>query len=331
MTPRRSRAAQMDEHHITFGPVPSRRLGRSLGINNVAAKVCTYSCIYCQLGPTTEQIVEATEFFSPAQIREAVASRLRTLRAGGVGVDYLTFVPDGEPTLDACIGQSIAALRDLDIPVAVITNATLLSSEDVRAGLRGADLVSVKVDSVDERVWRRINRPHGDLRLDRLLRGIRDFAAGYSGTLISDTMLIAGLNDAPESLRATADFLSSIAPRTAYLAVPIRPTAVGGIHGTDEAGLIRAHEIFAARLPAVELLTGHEIGEFAHTGDARSDLLAITAVHPMRKADVGRLLAADRAEWNLVDGLLAEGVLKELEYEGELFYVRPVRCGRQVM
>lgn len=92
--------------------------------------------------------------------------------------------------------------------------------------------------------------------------------------------------------------------------------------------LTRAHEIFSARLPSVELLTGHEVGEFAYTGDARSDLLAVTAVHPMREADVRHLLSKDQADWALVDDLLAEGILKSTMYEGEHYLLRPVRCNR---
>jgi wyosine [tRNA(Phe)-imidazoG37] synthetase (radical SAM superfamily) len=141
-------------------------------------------------------------------------------------------------------------------------------------------------------------------------------------------MLIAGINDDKGSLSDTADFLAEIAPRTAYIAVPTRPTTVNKAHATDAAGLTRAHEIFSARLPSVELLTGHEVGEFAYTGDARNDLLAVTAVHPMREADVRRLLRKDHADWALVENLLAEGVLKSTTYEGEHFYLRPVRCRR---
>ena len=100
------------------------------------------------------------------------------------------------------------------------------------------------------------------------------------------------------------------------------------MHATDEVGLTRAHGIFSARLPAVELLTGREIGEFAYTGDARSDLLAVTAVHPMREPDVRRLLTKDQADWALIEDLLAEGILKSTIYEGEHYYLRPVHCNR---
>jgi len=317
------------EHRIAFGPVPSRRLGQSLGINNVTTKSCSYTCVYCQVGQTTDKAIEPRSFFTPQQIHDAVATRLQQLRADGQRVDYLTFVPDGEPTLDSRLGDNIEALRDLGIPIAVITNGSLLWREDVRARLSKADLVSIKVDAVDEAGWRKVNLPHRDLELATILQGIRSFAAGYTGTLITDTMLIAGLNDSEASLTATADFIAGIAPQTAYLAVPTRPTTVKDVHGSDEAGLLQAHQIFAARLAEVELLTGHEVGPFAHTGDAREDLLAVTAVHPMREDDVRRLLAEDGADWQLVETLLAGGELKMLTFEGERFYLRPVRRGRQ--
>ena len=316
------------EHHIAFGPVPSRRLGQRLGIINVTTKACSYTCVSGQVGQTTEKIIEPRAFLSATRIHEAVAARVEKLSARGLAVDYLTFVPDGEPTLDIALGESIDALRDLGIPIAVITNSTLLSRDDVRSRLYRADLVSVKVDSVHEDAWRRINLPHHDLSLAAILQGVREFAAGFGGTLITDTMLISGINDDTASLTDTADFLAKISPRTAYLAVPTRPTTVMKAQGTDESRLIHAHEIFAARLPSVELLTGHEVGEFAHTGDARTDLLAITAVHPMREPDVRRLLAKDQADWRLVEALLAEGTLKSADHDGERFFLRPVRCSR---
>lgn len=311
-------------HRIAFGPIPSRRLGRSLGVNNIPAKVCSYACRYCQVGPTTQLSVEPRAFMDPERIRDGVAEHLLRIRAGGQDADYLTFVPDGEPTLDARLGESIDALRELDVPVAVITNGSLLWLADVRARLGRADLVSVKVDSVLETVWRRVNGPHRDLDLDLILAGIATFAAEFSGVLITETMLVAGLNDSPESLKPTADFLAGIAPRTAYLAVPIRPPAVEGTQIPAEARLIAAHEVYAQRLPEVELLMGHEVGDFAHTGDAREDLLAITAVHPMREAAVRTLLAGDGAGWEVVEELLAEDGLRAVAHEGERFYLRPI-------
>lgn len=316
------------DHRIAFGPIPSRRLGRSLGVNTIPAKVCTYGCPYCQAGVTTERTLVPRAFFSARQVLDAVAERLALLRRAGQDVDFLSFVPDGEPTLDSGLGESIDALRPLGVPIAVITNATLLGRADVRARVRRADLVSVKVDSVLPTAWQRVNHPHPDLRLVEVLDGVRQFASEYSGTLLTETMLVAGANDGLESLEPTAEFLATVGPRTAYLAVPLRPPAVAGTRGPDEPGLVRAHEVYSRRLPSVELLTGHEPGRFGHTGDAREDLLATTAVHPIREAAARELLAADSVGWDVVDALVAEGRLREVDYGGQRYLVRPPRPPR---
>ncbi len=309
-------------HQIPFGPVPSRRLGQSLGVNHIPAKTCSYDCRYCQVGPTTLKSVEPEAFFTPAEVLAAVSAHLERVRAGGGRVDYLSFVPDGEPTLDLRLGESIDALRPLGVPIAVITNATLLWRPEVRERVARADLVSVKVDAVHEDAWRRVNRPHRGLELAVVLQGIRDFAREFRGTLLSDTMLLDGINDGEAEVTATADFLAGVGPQTAFLAVPTRPTAAAHSRGAGPAALARARAIFEARLPRVEVLAGPESQDFAHTGDARADLLAITAVHPMREAAVRRLLTDDGAGWELVDRLLAEGALEVLEGDDERFYRR---------
>lgn len=148
---------------IAFGPVPSRRLGRSLGINNIPPKACSYSCIYCQVGPTTATETERRSFYPPEEVAKAVAARVKQLETEGACPDFLTFVPDGEPSLDENLGSAIDLIRSLALPVALITNGSLLWDATVRRDLTCADWVSVKVDTVREDVWRRINRPHPSL------------------------------------------------------------------------------------------------------------------------------------------------------------------------
>ena len=133
---------------IAFGPVPSRRLGQSLGINNIPPKSCSYACVYCQVGRTLELAVERRAFRPPVEVVHRVETRVREVRARGEAIDYLTFVPDGEPTLDLHLGREITGLRPLGIPVAVITNAFLLDRSDVQSDLLRADWVSLKVDAV---------------------------------------------------------------------------------------------------------------------------------------------------------------------------------------
>ena len=148
---------------ITFGPVPSRRLGRSLGINNIPPKVCTYACVYCQLGQTNKMRIERQAFCGTEVILGEVRDRVASAFDQGDAIDYLTFVPDGEPTLDLNLGVEISALRELGIPIAVISNASLIWREDVRAELMAADWVSLKLDAILLPTWRRIDRPHGSL------------------------------------------------------------------------------------------------------------------------------------------------------------------------
>ncbi|MGD9237213.1 MAG: radical SAM protein, partial [Desulfobacterales bacterium] len=136
---------------IAFGPVPSRRLGRSLGINNIPAKICTYSCVYCQVGKTTRMQIERAPFYRPEEIFRDVENKIEQAQRKGESIDYLTFVPDGEPTLDANLGQEIELLKSLGPKVAVITNGSLIWRKDVRSALAKADWVSFKIDSLTEK------------------------------------------------------------------------------------------------------------------------------------------------------------------------------------
>jgi len=266
--------------------------------------------------------VDRDAFYDPEEIIRAVEARLSELRRKDEPVDYLTFVPDGEPTLDLNLGQEIELLKQLSIPVAVITNSSLIFREAVREELSQADWVSLKVDAASEPVWRRINRPHKELDLAEIKQGLLEFARTFRGTLASETMLIQGLNEDTAELEKTAKLLAELEPAIAYIAIPMRPPAEAWVKPADEGAVARAYALFSERLPRVELLIGYEGNAFSTIGDAVQDLLSITAVHPMRKQAVQELLARDRADWEVVRRLLAEGKLVELTYRGERFYLR---------
>ena len=307
---------------IAFGPVPSRRLGRSLGINNIPPKSCSYSCLYCQVGATHGQLIKPQDFYTPEEIYQEISEQLQKVHSSDGTIDYLTFVPDGEPTLDINLGEAIDLLRPLNIPIAVISNASLLWHKDVREAIGKADWVSVKVDSLIEGIWKQINRPHEALRLDDIMNGIRQFARQFHGELVAETMLINGVNDNKESVTSVADFLHEIGVSRSYLSIPTRPTAETDISGPDEVTVNRAYQILASRLPHVEYLIGYEGDAFAFTGDVRHDLLSITAVHPMRESAVKELLGRAKAEWSLVEELMARGMLKEVDYLDKRYFVR---------
>jgi len=307
---------------IAFGPVPSRRLGRSLGINNIPPKHCSYSCIYCQVGPTAAPEIAPREFYPPETIVAEVARLLAATRARGETVDYLTFVPDGEPTLDNRLPAAIDLLRPLGLSIAVISNASLIWRADVRNALRRADWVSLKVDSVVEDTWRRINQPHPALKLADILDGICTFTASYRGTLCSETLLVAGVNDAAAEVGAVADFLAAAGIGLSYLAIPHRPPADAGVACPDETAVTRAWHILAERVARVELLTAYEGDEFPPLDDPREQLLAITAVHPMRESAVRAMLARAGRDMALAQELVASGELRQIHHGGETFYIR---------
>jgi wyosine [tRNA(Phe)-imidazoG37] synthetase (radical SAM superfamily) len=314
---------------IAFGPVPSRRLGRSLGIDNIPPKACSYACVYCQVGRTVELTTERRAFYPPEQVVQAVESRVREVRARGEAIDYLAFVADGEPTLDLHIGQEIAALRPLGIPIAVLSNASLIDHEGVQSDLLRADWVSLKIDAVRGDVWRRLNRPHGRLRLDGQLQGGLRFSRRFAGTLATETLLVAGLNDDEAHVDELGRYLESLGPDVAYLAAPTRPPAEEWVRPPEDDVVFRAYQSLAAWLPRtrVELLLGDEGNAFASTGDARADLLEITAVHPMREDAVADLLARTGQEWSVVEELVGEGRLGRREHRGRTFFARRLDAG----
>ena len=310
---------------ISFGPVPSRRLGRSLGINNIPPKVCTYSCAYCQVGRTTEMQAERRAFYDPEEILTAVQDKVERAKEVWESIDYLTFVPDGEPALDVNLGREIDLLRTLGIKIAVITNASLIGREDVREALMKADWVSLKMDSVREDVWRRINRPHGALRLDAILQGALEFAGEFKGELATETMLVAGVNDGVENMGEVASFLARLQPNFAYLSIPVRPPAEQWVHPPGEQIVNRAYQILSKSVSQAEYLIGYEGNAFAFTGNVEEDLLSITSVHPMREEAVSEFLARASATWAVVRELIEQGQLVETRYEGRTFYIRKIR------
>ncbi len=310
---------------IAFGPVPSRRLGRSLGINNIPPKLCPYSCVYCQLGRTLRQQIDRQAFRQPEELVATVREKVTACQESGEQIDYLAFVPDGEPTLDANLGHAIDGLRPLGIRIAVISNASLIDREEVRADLAKADWVSLKVDAALETTWRRVDRPNRKLSFSSLRDGVRAFAKRFEGELTTETMFIAGVNDSEEDVRATADFVGELNPALAYLAVPTRPPAEAWVRPATEEAIARAYAIFQKAHDHVELLVGYEGEAFSATGDAREDLLSITAVHPMRAGAVRKLIDHTGAQWELVVELVRQGQLVETRFGPHVYYLRPIK------
>ncbi|HEX68954.1 MAG TPA: radical SAM protein [Candidatus Bathyarchaeota archaeon] len=317
---------------LIFGPVPSRRLGRSLGINNIPAKTCSYSCVYCQLGKTTNMTTRRQAFHEPEEIYKEVKNKLDKVVSRRERVDYLTFVPDGEPTLDISLGKTISLLKRIGIPIAVLTNASLLWHDEVRENLLEADFVSVKIDVVSQDLWKSINRPHKSLRLNAILEGIKEFAKMFKGKIVSETMLIDDVKYNSE-FEKIAEFLGELHKLDkAYIAIPTRPPAEKWVKPAKEEVINHAFQVFSEELGVnrVEYLIGYEGNAFAFTGKVEEDLLSITAVHPMRKEAVTEFLKKANADWEVVEKLLKESRLIELGYEGKKYYMRKLPSRRKI-
>ncbi len=307
---------------ITFGPVPSRRLGRSLGINNIPPKICSYACVYCQLGNTLKMKIDRASYYSPQQIFKSVAQRVQQVLAKGERIDYLAFVPDGEPTLDINLGRTIDLLKSLDIPIAVINNSSLIYREDVRKDLLKADWVSFKIDAGDKNLWEKIDRPHGKVHFEDIKKGILTFKQNFTGILATETMLINGLNDSIKKIEAIAILLKYINPQIAYIAIPTRPPAEKNINPASPTNINRGFQIISSAVDKVELLTGYEGNAFSFSGNARKDILSITSVHPMREDAVASLLKKSAEHWSLIDNMVSEKELIRTQFNGKTFFLR---------
>jgi wyosine [tRNA(Phe)-imidazoG37] synthetase (radical SAM superfamily) len=319
------RERKNEKKMIAFGPVPSRRLGQSLGINNIPPKICTYSCIYCQVGRTLNMQVERKAFYKPEDIISEVKEKIRKTKGKGDLIDYLTFVPDGEPTLDVNLGHEIELLKKSGIKTAVITNSSLLWKKEVRNELSAADWVSLKIDTVNESTWQKINRPHGALKFEEILNGILEFADTYERMLTTETMITRDINDSLDEMNKVSDFISKINPKQSYIAVPTRPPAENYVQSPTERFINRAYHLFRERLIPVEYLIGYEGNAFAFTGDVKNDLLSITSVHPMREDGVKEFLKKANADWRIIERLIEENKLVEVTYNRNRFYLRKIK------
>lgn len=311
---------------IVFGPVPSRRLGRSLGINNIPPKICTYSCSYCQLGVTKKKSIEKQQFYEPSFIYEQVKSKIEKINLQNEVCDYLTFVPDGEPTLDNNLKEEIQLLKTFQKPLAVITNSSMLWDENVRQSLLKTDLVSIKVDAITETLWRKIDHPHKLLNLESILEGIQIFSNEFKGKILTETMLLNKINySTTNEFLKIATFIKSLKNiEKAYISIPTRPPALNWAVAPSELIINQAYQEFTSILgnDKVEYLIGYEGNAFAHTGDVITDILSITSVHPMRKSAVEEFLKVAKEDWKIIEKLLKEKKLVKIDFENKEFFMR---------
>jgi len=277
-----------------YGPIPSRRLGQSLGVDPIPLKTCNWNCVYCQLGRTSPLVNERREW-AP---RDAIVAEVATALASHApdAINYVSFVGSGEPTLHSGLGWMIRRVKEFSrAPVAVITNGALLSDAMVREELCAADVVMPTLSAGSEALYRRIHRPHPDLHLADMVAGLVEFRRAYAGRLWIEVMLLRGVNDDDASLRALAALLEQSAPDQVHLTLPDRPPTEPWIEPPDADGLMRATAILGGVLGKAAQVVPPSGVRFDFSGMAAPEeqLLAIFARHPMSEAQVAQALADD--------------------------------------
>ncbi len=288
-----------------FGPVQSRRLGRSLGIDPVPLKTCNWNCVYCQLGRSRPMVGERAEYVPTQEIMDESRETLASPATNEI--DWVTFVGSGETTLHVHLGALIRETRRFSsAPIAVITNGSLLSDPQVRRELGAADAVLPALDAGSRELYRRINRPHPHFPFDQHIRGLVDFRRSFAGKLWLEVMMLQGLNDPDAALRDLRSAIERIRPDRVHLAMPYRPPAEAWVRPAGEEGMMRARAILGEVAAVLHPAEGeiHLAGET----DLREAILGVITRHPMRLEELKRMLG-DR------DEEAVESALESLEEE----------------
>jgi wyosine [tRNA(Phe)-imidazoG37] synthetase (radical SAM superfamily) len=305
--------------NFVFGPVPSRRLGQSLGIDTIPLKTCNWNCVYCQLGRSVPLVNQRRNYFLPEAILAEVQMALAAYEPGEI--DWITFVGSGEPTLHAGIGLLIRQVKALtDRPVAVITNGALLYLPELRTELIAADAVLPTLDAGTPKLYRTINRPHPDITFERLVRGLIAFREQYTGKLWIEVMLVRGLNDAEPALQEIAAILRQIEPDAIHINLPIRPPAEPWVQPPDENALRRALTI----LGDIAQMVRPAQGTFNLAGgtSVSAAMISLITRHPMSDEELRQTLKqwAPQQVEEVLTFLLASGQAQVVERSGTHFW-----------
>ena len=315
-----SEGAESSRARYVFGPVFSRRLGQSLGIDPIPAKSCNWNCVYCQLGRTVPLRSERAEYFPSADI-VGEAEALLSKQAEGT-IDWVTFVGSGETLLHSGLGWMLRRMKEItDLPLAVITNGSFLSDPEIRRELFPADAVLPSLDAGTPDLFKRINRPHPGISFHQHVAGLEAFSREYRGRLLLEVMLIQGLNDTEEALSDLAAIVDRINPDGIHLSRPDRPPAEPWVAPADDEGFMRA----ASALGSVaQVLHPAESILFLDNPDSAFEiLLGVLIRHPLSETQLQRALAhwpgADASAF--LDSLERSARIKKTERHGERFWV----------
>jgi wyosine [tRNA(Phe)-imidazoG37] synthetase (radical SAM superfamily) len=300
--------------HI-FGPVLSRRLGFSLGVDLVPFKTCTLDCVYCQVGETTDKTIERREYISLNSVIPEIKDSLTQHQK----IDYITLSGSGEPTLNIKLGEIITAIKGMtDIPVAVITNGTLLHLESVREELLAADLVVPSLDAVSQEVFCKINRPHKSLEVSEMIAGLKRFRDAFSGEIRLEIMLVKGLNDMPKEIEKIKSVISSIECNKIQLNTTVRPVADKVIEPLGREDLERIKKILGERC---ELIAAFDENQHTVKTNISEKIIDIIKRRPLNLSDISDFLGIPEERTTKYLSLLQQqGKIESHIYGSELYY-----------
>ncbi len=308
------------ELKYVYGPVPSRRLGLSLGVDIVPFKNCTLDCVYCQLGRTTTLTLERQAFVPIEPVVADVAAALRDRPTP----DFITISGSGEPTLHSRLGELIDGLRSVThLPIAVITNGTLLWMPGVRSDCAKADVVLPSLDAGDAETFRRVNRPHPDITFEKLLSGLRAFREEYEGQMWLEVFIVKGVTDSKEAVQAIASVVAQVKPNRVQLNTAVRPTAEAAL---EPVSAERMAELAALFHPPAEVVADFRRPQAEVRESASAEV--IVEMLSRRPATVEDLAAGLGLHANevvkLVDELRKSGAIAEEVRSGRRYF-RPAR------
>jgi wyosine [tRNA(Phe)-imidazoG37] synthetase (radical SAM superfamily) len=263
-----------------------------------------------------------TSYFNPFDIVQEVKQQLKIQNRLGVKIDHVAIVPDGEPTLDSNLEELPILLKKLPVKIGITTNGSLLNQEDVFNALLNVDTLSVKLDSVYYSVWKELHSPLSDLKFERLLNAIYDFSMEFKGKLLSETMLVKGINDYDAHLIDLAVFIAKINPSIAFLATPTLNKKGKNKFGVVQSKLYEAKRILKSDVKNVKILVGHEDQYFSFAGDLEKTLLDLITIQPLRREDIIEFLYKAKADVSFLEMLVQNGKLVVSDSENGLFYMR---------
>jgi len=300
-----------------FGPVVSRRLGMSLGVDLVPMKTCSLSCIYCQIGRTPRTTVERRNFSDPEEVVAEVSAVLQSRS----DIDYVTLSGSGEPTLEVGIGEIIRRLKNVSqTPVAILTNGAMFIYPEVREAVKEADLILPSLDAATEKVFQKVNRPHESLTLDMLVEGLEHLRREYTGAIWLEVMLVKGVNDDESHLHELARVVRKIRPDRVQLNTPVRPPAETDVQPLNQGELEAALRIFG---PETEIIAdvAPETRHVAATAAHEPVILALAERRPVTAEEVSAAAGIHLAETlKFLAALERAGKLRRTVHGGKTFY-----------